>query len=85
MYRSMENRSRSEKNASSDLLNPFHLVGVVREDVAGVRLLYEPGEVKVPQDGFDIKEYQRRREAPLRVSRTEGETAGRGPADRTRP
>jgi hypothetical protein len=56
----------SEKNASRDVLNPFRLLGVVREDVTGVRLLYEPGEVKSSRDGFDIKEYRRRREAPLR-------------------
>ena len=47
----------------------------MREDVAGLRLLYEPGEVKFAGGGLDrkaVEEYRRRREAPLR-----GAPAGR--------
>jgi hypothetical protein len=56
----------SAENAGRDLLNPRQLSGVVRENVHGLRLLYEPGEVKFSRDGFDSKEHQRRRDAPLR-------------------
>ncbi len=59
----------SEKNASLDLLNPFGLLGTVRGDVTGLRLLYEPGERKMDQGRSDRAfwdEYRRRRDAPLR-------------------
>jgi hypothetical protein len=59
----------SAKNASLDLLNRFGLLGTVKEDVTGLRLLYEPGEFERPQGAWDQKaaeEYQRRRDAPLR-------------------
>jgi len=59
----------SPRNASVDLLNGFRLLGVVREDVAGLRLLLEPGPGPAREDRSDAKfweEYRRRRESPLR-------------------
>jgi hypothetical protein len=59
----------SPKNASVDLLNGFRLLGVVREDSAGLRLLLEPGPEPARESRSDAKfyeEYQRRRNAPFR-------------------
>jgi hypothetical protein len=59
----------SPKNASMDLLNDFQLLGVVREEVVGLRLLLEPGPRPESQPRSDAKfyeEYHRRRQAPLR-------------------
>ncbi len=59
----------SPKNVSTDLLNGFRLLGVVREDISGMRLLLEPGPEPRRQDRSDAKfweEYRQRREAPLR-------------------
>lgn len=58
----------SAKNASRDMVNPFRLLGTIRADVANLRLLYEPGQAEPPSN-FDqetFKEYQRRRDAPLK-------------------
>jgi hypothetical protein len=57
----------SPKNASFDLLNCSGLLGTVRGDVAGLRLLLEPGERAVPQqiDQKMLDEYQRRKDARL--------------------
>jgi hypothetical protein len=59
----------SPKNVSTDLLNGFSLLGVVREDISGLRLLLEPGPEPRRQDRSDAKfweEYRQRRESPLR-------------------
>jgi hypothetical protein len=59
----------SPKNASVDLLNGFRLLGVVREDIAGLRLLLEPGPGPQREQRSDAKfweGYNRRRLAPLR-------------------
>jgi hypothetical protein len=59
----------SAKNASLDLLNNFGLVGTIREDIEGLRLLLEPGprpEVRPDFDRKAIDVWSRRREAPLR-------------------
>ena len=59
----------SPKNASVDLLNGFRLLGVVREDTTGLRLLLEPGPEPTRENRSDGKfweEYRQRREAPLR-------------------
>jgi hypothetical protein len=58
----------SPKNASFELLNQFMLAGVVQSDTTGLRLLLEPGP-QPQRPAFDqalLKEYQRRKEAPLR-------------------
>jgi hypothetical protein len=59
----------SPKNVSTDLLNGFRLLGVVREDISGLRLLLEPGPEPEREQRSDAKfyeEYNRRRLAPLR-------------------
>jgi hypothetical protein len=59
----------SPKNVSTDLLNGFRLLGVVREDIAGLRLLLEPGPEPEREQRSDAKfyeEYNRCRLAPLR-------------------
>ena len=60
----------SPKNSSADLLNGFSLLGVVHENIEGLRLLMEPGrEPARNEDRFsqsNLKEYERRRDAPLR-------------------
>jgi hypothetical protein len=59
----------SPKNLSTDLLNGFSLLGVVHEDIIGLRLLLEPGPGPARDDRSDAKfyeEYNRRRNAPLR-------------------
>jgi hypothetical protein len=58
----------SGRNASFDLLNPFGLIGMVPANIAGLRLLYEPGEVQFRQGDWDkatAAEYDRRCKAPL--------------------
>lgn len=60
--------SISSKNASFDLLNPFRLFGMVREDIEGLNLLLEPGPMSMERPNHDAKfwqEYNRRKEAPL--------------------
>jgi hypothetical protein len=58
----------SPKNLSYDLLNKLALVGMVRTDSEGLRLLLEPGKAERPggisRDLFE--EYRRRRDGPLR-------------------
>jgi protocatechuate 3,4-dioxygenase beta subunit len=61
----------SPKNDSYDLLNRLGLIGVVRSDIKGLRLLLEAGPLGPAPDPrkFDRKdfdEYRRRRESPLR-------------------
>jgi hypothetical protein len=59
----------SPKNASTDLLNGSGLLGTIREDIPGLRLLLEPGSQPERPSAFDQKlyeEYDRRRNAPLR-------------------
>jgi hypothetical protein len=59
----------SPKNVSFDLLNDFQLLGMVREDIEGLRLLLEPGPLPERAGKFDKKtyqEYDRRRNALLR-------------------
>jgi hypothetical protein len=59
----------SPRNASVDLLNGFRLLGVVREDIAGLRLLLGPGPEPERQPRSDAKfyeEYKHRANAPLR-------------------
>jgi hypothetical protein len=59
----------SPKNTSVDLLNSFRLLGVVRGDISGLRLLLDPGPEPRRQGRSDAKfyeEYRQRREAPLR-------------------
>jgi hypothetical protein len=59
----------SSKNASFDLLNGMGLLGMVRTDIEGLRLLLEPEERPERPPQFDQKlseEYNRRRAAPLR-------------------
>jgi hypothetical protein len=59
----------SPKNLSLDLMNPFGLLGTVRENTTGLKLLYEPGEGNREDEPWSDKryeEYKRRREAPLR-------------------
>jgi hypothetical protein len=59
----------SPKNVSTDLLNGFRLLGVVREDISGLRLLLEPGPATEREQRSDAKfyeEYNRRRLEPLR-------------------
>jgi hypothetical protein len=61
--------SVSPKNGSFDILNSFQLLGTVKADIAGLRLLYEPGESRTGAGAWDQRqqdEYQRRRDAPLR-------------------
>jgi hypothetical protein len=58
----------SPKNASYDLLNGLGLLGKVTADTDGLRLLLEPGEW-AGSPNFDqerMREYERRRDAPLR-------------------
>jgi hypothetical protein len=60
----------SPKNASYDLLNQGGLLGKIGDDVVGVRFLFEPGPP--PRRDFgrfrqeDYREYQHRKESPLR-------------------
>jgi hypothetical protein len=59
----------SPRNVSTDLLNGFRLLGVVREDIHGLRLLLEPGPEPEKEPRSDAKfyeEYNRRRLGPLR-------------------
>jgi hypothetical protein len=58
----------SARNASLDPLNSFRLLGSVHADIAGLRLLYEPGSLQRPVNTGqkEFEEYQRRRDAPLR-------------------
>jgi hypothetical protein len=59
----------SPKNASTDLLNGFRLLGAVRQDIGGLRLLMEPGPGPQRESRSDAKfyeEYNNRRQAPLR-------------------
>jgi Carboxypeptidase regulatory-like domain len=59
----------SAKNASLDPFTPYRLVGVIREDIEGLRLLLEPGprpERRPDSDTKTIAEWNRRRDAPLR-------------------
>jgi hypothetical protein len=59
----------SPKNASLDLLNGFGLLGAVRGDTEGLRLLLEPGPAPQGPRQFDqklIEEHHRRKGAPLR-------------------
>ena len=54
----------SPKNVSTDLLTGFRLLGVVREDIEGMNLLFEPGQQPNRQPNFDaktIEEHQWRR------------------------
>lgn len=60
----------SPKNSSYDLLNQGGLLGKVEGDIEGLRFLFEPGPP--PQRDYgrfrqeDYREYQRRRDGPLR-------------------
>jgi hypothetical protein len=59
----------SPTNASFDLLNPFGLLGTVRADISGLRLLCDTGEMPPRQPNWDkqrAEEYERRKNAPLR-------------------
>jgi hypothetical protein len=58
----------SPKNASQDVLNGFELLGMIRRDIADLRLLLEPGpEPDSPEFNQKLAdEYERRRKAPLR-------------------
>jgi hypothetical protein len=60
----------SPKNFSTDLLNGFSLLGVVHQNIEGLRLLLEPGDPQVPapqkRDQSFFAEHNRRRNAPLR-------------------
>jgi hypothetical protein len=59
----------SAHNRSFDLLNGLGLLGIVRADIHGLRLLLDPGPRGAAPRRFDQQsytEYQRRRQAPLR-------------------
>jgi hypothetical protein len=59
----------SPKNASTDLRNGFRLLGAVREDTEGLRVLLEPGPQPQRENRSGAKfyeEYARPRRAPLR-------------------
>jgi hypothetical protein len=59
----------SPKNVSTDLFSGFSLLGVVREDITGLRLLLEPGPEPHRVQRSDAKFYEecnRRRQEPLR-------------------
>jgi len=57
----------SPKNESADLVNGLGLVGAVTGDIEGFRLLLEPGPRQAPDlRRIDFKEYQRRKDNPLR-------------------
>jgi hypothetical protein len=60
----------SPKNFSTDMLNGFSLLGVVHQNIEGLRVLLEPGEPQVPasqkHDRAFFEECERRRNAPLR-------------------
>jgi hypothetical protein len=57
----------SRKNASTNVLNPGSLLGVVRGDAMEIRVLLEPGEVKRDKEYSReaLDEYDRRRKQPL--------------------
>jgi hypothetical protein len=64
----------SSKNASFDLLIPFRLMGMVRENIEGLNLLLEPGPWEYKQTNHDAKfmqEYNRRKEASLQGAPSE--------------
>jgi hypothetical protein len=67
----------SPRNASFDLLNGFQLLGTVRADTVGLRLLLRPGPEaeRAPFDDRRYAEYERRRRAPLRGAPEGGDGA----------
>jgi hypothetical protein len=58
----------SPKNASLDLLNPFHLLGVIQGDVKDLQFLLDPGSDPAFRrlSREESAEYHRRRNSPLR-------------------
>jgi hypothetical protein len=66
----------SPKNASTDLLNGFRLLGAVRQATEGLRVLLEPGPQPQRENRSDAKfyeEYEHRRKSPLRGAPEEKE------------
>jgi hypothetical protein len=70
----------SPKNASVGLLNGSRLLGAVREDISGLRLLLGPGPQREQKpDAKFYGEYNRRRNAPSRGAPPKKGNAADGP------
>lgn len=70
LYANVRDYHASPKNGSFELLNRGGLAGMVKADISGLLLLLDPGPIEpLDRQKFErdeIKEYQRRKESPLR-------------------